>query len=80
MKSVNRKKAARVSERLKIVANTIVLAPGERWCVRCGETMFNGNACPRCDGRAWIDPKLVLQPGEFVEASPQPGQPREVRR
>jgi hypothetical protein len=51
---------------LTFIYRPVVLAKGERWCVQCGETMFVGDACPRCNGRQWIDPQRVLQPGEFV--------------
>jgi hypothetical protein len=69
MATVSRKMNREQPEWLKhlsLVYRPVVLAEGERWCVRCGETMFVGDACPRCNGRQWVDPRRVLQPGEFV--------------
>ncbi len=44
----------------------VVIAAGERWCIRCGETMLSGDVCPRCGGVAWVDPRAILRPGEYV--------------
>lgn len=48
------------------VSATVVLGRKERWCALCGESMSNGETCPRCDGRVSIDPAQILSPGEYL--------------
>jgi hypothetical protein len=48
--------------------HVIVLSEGERWCVKCGESIFQGEVCPRCCGRRWVDPTTVLRPEEYCVA------------
>ncbi len=44
----------------------IRLAVGERWCRECGGVLWGSDKdCPRCSSTDVIDPRLVLQPGEW---------------
>jgi hypothetical protein len=42
------------------------IAPGERWCIKCGEsTSAYYKACERCGSKHLVEATAVLQPGEF---------------
>jgi hypothetical protein len=45
---------------LYLALPVVILAPGERWCLGCGESVVDGGACPRCAGTASVDPRRIL--------------------
>lgn len=55
-------------------AVVIRLAPGEVWCLRCGNAGNTSQArsldryeavCPVCGSHDWVDATTVLQPTEY---------------
>jgi hypothetical protein len=44
------------------------VAPGERWCHKCGETINDHGLCPRCGGRRGSPAAAVLRPDEYFVA------------
>lgn len=48
----------------------LAIVAGERWCAKCGESIFAGDVvCSRCGSRQGVDPLTVLQPHEYRRAA-----------
>jgi hypothetical protein len=45
------------------------LAPGERWCLRCGETSNTTGYCNRCGSQRVRPAVEILQPDEYYIAN-----------
>ncbi len=52
-----------------VPAGPVRLGPGERWCVRCGETSNTTGYCNRCGSQRVRPAVEILQPDEYYIAN-----------
>jgi hypothetical protein len=50
-------------------AGPVRLGPGERWCLRCGETLNSFGFCTRCGSKRGRPAVEVLRPDEYYIAN-----------